>query len=118
MSILLNMLLLGLVWCTSSTRLPRIATIAFSSSQRRRIHVAAALKDTLYSINDKICPPTEEQTLRRVVEKHCHTLDLYLEQKPIARHTQEAFDIVKQLVLANHNNTATTAHSEGIILDR
>jgi tRNA G46 methylase TrmB len=94
--------------CVWGTTLSRKAT-AFSSPGR--IHVSAALKDTLYSINDQVCPPTDEQVLRKVVEKHCHSLHLYLDQKPIARHTQDAFDIVKEFV-------ANATHAEGIILDR
>lgn len=108
------MLCVFFVGCT--TTLPRRAT-AFTLPRRMQ-HASAALHDTLYSLNDKVCPPTEEHILRRVVEKHCHSLDLYLDQKPIARHTQEAFDIVKEFVSNNSTTKSTSTHSEGIILDR
>lgn len=74
--------------------------------------VSTAHKETLYSLNDHVCPPTDEEILRKTVEKHCQTLDRYLAQKPIAGHTQDAFDTVRALV-AN-----TTTATEGIILDR
>ena len=45
---------------------------------------------TPYTITD--CPPTAEDQLQAVVQKHVETLDRYLEHRPIAAHTQQAFD--------------------------
>ena len=47
---------------------------------------------TQYTINDEVCPPMDEAELKKIVQKHCASLDRYLENKPIARHTQAAFD--------------------------
>lgn len=44
---------------------------------------------TRYTIT---CPPTDPLKLRKIVNKHRETLDRYLSRKPIAHHTQTAFD--------------------------
>jgi tRNA (guanine-N7-)-methyltransferase len=49
---------------------------------------------TEYTINDDVCPPTNDAVLKRLVLKNCHSLDDFLGHKPIARHTREAFDQV------------------------
>jgi tRNA G46 methylase TrmB len=56
----------------------------------RRIIVPGCTK-TIYSID---CPPTEPDKLQNIVSKHFGTLDLFLESKPIARHTAEAFELL------------------------
>jgi hypothetical protein len=85
----------------------RLQAVGFSLRR-----VSTAHKETLYSLNDHVCPPTDKEILRKTVEKHCRTLDRYLAQKPIAGHTQDAFDTLRALV-ANTINAM-----EGIILDR
>ena len=44
----------------------------------------AAHKRTLYTIDDTVCPPTDEEVLRKIVTKHCKSLDKYLENSPSA----------------------------------
>jgi tRNA (guanine-N7-)-methyltransferase len=56
------------------------------------------LPKTLYTID---CPPTKPETLQEVVTKHCASLDQYLENKPIALHTREAFRKVQTIVPPN-----------------
>ena len=47
---------------------------------------------TQYTINDEVCAPMTEEELRKIVQKHCKSLDVFLEKKPIAQHTQAAFN--------------------------
>ena len=100
-------MIMCLLWISTGLR------VVGSFSMRRR-RISTAHKETLYSLNDQVCPPTDKKVLRTIVEKHCRTLDRYLAQKPISGHTQDAFDILRVLVA---NITATYA-MEGIILDR
>ena len=44
----------------------------------------ADMKRTLYTIDDTVCPPTDEEVLRKIATKHCKSLDKYLENSPIA----------------------------------
>ena len=53
---------------------------------------------TQYTINDSICPPTRPHLLKKAVTKACASLDAYLLRKPIAAHTQQAFDNLVELV--------------------
>ncbi|KAL7560436.1 hypothetical protein ACA910_016182 [Epithemia clementina (nom. ined.)] len=46
-------------------------------------------KPTPYTIS---CPPTDLPLLQTVVERHVQTLDRYLQSRPVAPHTQLAFD--------------------------
>ena len=46
---------------------------------------------TQYTINDSVCPPTEPDTLKKIVQKHIHTLPRYWFSRPVAKHTAEAF---------------------------
>lgn len=48
--------------------------------------------DTQYTINDSICPPLDETELKDTVQKRCETLETFLTKRPIAGHTQAAFD--------------------------
>lgn len=43
----------------------------------------------MYTINE---PATDQGVLQKLVDKHWTTLGLYLENRPIAKHTQAAFD--------------------------
>ena len=52
---------------------------------------AAATKVTQYTINDSICPPTDPDNLEKIVQKHIHTLPRYWFSKPVAKHTEAAF---------------------------
>lgn len=73
-------------------------------------------KDTLYTINDDVCPALSEDVLQATVTKHCATLLQYLQNKPIARHTLQAFDdVVKCINKSNMNNM--NSDSTPIILD-
>ena len=49
------------------------------------------IKVTQYTINDSVCPPTDPDTLEKIVQKHIHTLPRYWFSRPIAKHTAEAF---------------------------
>jgi len=48
-------------------------------------------KRTLFTIDDSVCPPTDEEILGHIVTKHCSTLDTYLKRSPFAAHTRVAF---------------------------
>lgn len=48
-------------------------------------------KVTQYTINDSVCPPTEPDTLGKIVQKHIHALPRYWFSRPVAKHTAEAF---------------------------
>jgi hypothetical protein len=52
---------------------------------------AVATKVTQYTINDSICPPTDPDNLEKIVQKHIHTLPRYWFAKPVAKHTEAAF---------------------------
>ena len=54
---------------------------------------------TQYTIDDSICPPTDPETLRKVVRKHITTMPRYWKSKPIANHTAEAFEDALSFVL-------------------
>ena len=70
----------------------RICSSFFTTSARvRRRHPIIPSMSTQYTINDDVCPPVDEGELRSIVTKHCRTLDSYLENRPIAAHTREAF---------------------------
>lgn len=56
---------------------------------------------TQYTINDDVCPPMDPADLAKIVQKHCSTLDIFLEHRPIAKHTQAAFDQILPYVDAN-----------------
>lgn len=47
---------------------------------------------TQYTINDEVCPPVDEGELRKIVQRHCRSLDSYLSNRPIAAHTEAAFN--------------------------
>ena len=53
---------------------------------------------TQYTIDDDVCAPTDPAELRKVVQKHCRTLDSFLQNRPIARHTAAAFEATKELL--------------------
>jgi len=48
-------------------------------------------KVTQYTINDSVCPPTDPETLEKIVQKHIHALPRYWFSRPVANHTAEAF---------------------------
>ena len=47
---------------------------------------------TQYTINDDVCPPIDEAELKKIVQKHCKSLNRFVDNKPIALHTKAAFD--------------------------
>jgi len=51
----------------------------------------ATTKVTQYTINDSVCPPTDPDTLTKIVQKHIHALPRYWFSRPVANHTAEAF---------------------------
>jgi tRNA G46 methylase TrmB len=53
---------------------------------------------TQYTIDETVCPPTRPHLLNGAVTKACASLDTFLERKPIARHTQQAFDSLVELM--------------------
>lgn len=56
------------------------------------------LSDTMYTLNDEVCPPTEEKVLRGLITRSCSSLEKFLENKPIAAHTQVAFDAIQDFI--------------------
>ena len=53
---------------------------------------------TRYTIDNDVCPPTEERVLKKIVQKHCQHLDQYLGNRPIAAHTRAAFDLMMEQI--------------------
>lgn len=53
---------------------------------------------TQYTIDHDVCPPTRPHLLQAAVEKACASIDIFLERKPIAKHTQQAFDDLNDLI--------------------
>lgn len=83
--------------CSTPTKIISgfIARDALLSSRRvtwhsTSINVPGCTK-TIYTID---CPPTEPEKLQQIVCKHVAMLDVFLESKPIARHTTEAFEVL------------------------
>ena len=80
-----------------------------------------AKKRTLYTIDDSVCPPTDEEALKKIVTKHCKSLDKYLENSPIAAHTKAAFAEVKKYAMEFFPDGTPTkssnSDSPGLILD-
>lgn len=66
--------------------------------RRQRYPFNPEVMATQYTINDETCAPIDQAELKKLVQKHCMYLDSYLAKKPIAAHTQNAFDQVNQLV--------------------
>lgn len=77
----------------------RNACLSITKRRRRRHDVGLMSVDdsdttskvTQYTINDYVCPPTDPEILKKVVQKHIHTLPMYWFSKPVAKHTEEAF---------------------------
>lgn len=65
---------------------------AIVTKTRRKRYPILASMTTQYTINDEVCSPVDEGELRKIVQKHCRTLDSFLTNRPIAAHTQAAFD--------------------------
>lgn len=59
---------------------------------------ANLLLNTRYTIDDSVCPPTEEKVLRDLIYRSCSSIDLFLEKKPIAAHTAAAFEAIREFV--------------------
>ena len=58
---------------------------------------------TQYTIDDSVCPPTDPDTLKKIVTKHIHTLPKYWNSKPIAKHTLMAFEEALDFVMHHHH---------------
>ncbi len=69
-------------------------------SIRRRYPILSSMS-TQYTINDEVCSPVDEGELRKIVQKHCRTLDSFLQNRPIAAHTKAAFDQIYHKVDPN-----------------
>ena len=65
---------------------------------RRERQSSSVLADTMYTLNDEICPPTDETVLKTLIHRSCNSIDNFLEHKPIAAHTRSAFDCIKGLI--------------------
>lgn len=98
-------ILFMMLLCCSRAHRGKALGFSIQYSSRRistfQLHVSNKNKATLYTINDENCPPLPTKVLRATVEKHCQTLDRYLQQRPIAKHTREAFDKVSNYILDN-----------------
>lgn len=84
------------------------------------------LPATRYTIDNSVCPPTQPDVLEASVQKACRCLPLYLEKRPIASHTKQAFDtflrrLSTDLDLPGKNadlpKTILATFPSGIILD-
>lgn len=65
---------------------------------RRRRHQIIPSMSTQYTINDEVCAPVDEGELRKIVTKHCRSLETFLESRPIAAHTRDAFSQIHDRV--------------------
>ena len=70
---------------------------------------------TQYTITE---PGVDHDVLYKTVMRHCETLDLYTSKRPIAIHTQDAFDLLEQQ-LDRSKNSSNNGNQERkpIILD-
>lgn len=71
----------------------------------------STLTTTQYTINDSICPPTDIETLNKVVTKHIHALPKYWKSKPIAKHTSVAFQEALDYILQHPKRTTSPLDS-------
>mmetsp|Transcript_6259 Transcript_6259/g.7934 ORF Transcript_6259/g.7934 Transcript_6259/m.7934 type:complete len:321 (-) Transcript_6259:45-1007(-) len=62
-----------------------------STTTRQRYPILSSMS-TRYTINDEVCAPIDEAELRKIVQKHCRSLNIFLDNRPIAAHTKDAFD--------------------------
>jgi tRNA G46 methylase TrmB len=58
-------------------------------------------RKTRYTIDDSVCLPTNVHVLKSVVQKACRSLPRYLQNKPIADHTRQAFESLIQQLLTD-----------------
>eukprot|EP00798_Chlamydomonas_sp_ICE-L_P017543 gene17543-23864_t len=77
--------------------------------RQRRV---CCLAKTRYTIDDDVCPPPDPLALQLLVEKHIQTLPRFIEAKPVASHTKEAF----AAVLRQHSG-GNGGKVGGVILD-
>ena len=71
---------------------------------------------TQYTINDTTCPPTDPDTLKKIVKKHITTLPKYWNTRPIAKHTAEAFDEALDFVIQYGKASGESSRTK-VILD-
>ena len=76
-----------------------------SSSQQQQQQQLSPRQRTQYTIDDTVCSPTQPHVLQNIVHKRCQSLDVYLQQKPIANHTQDAFNNLLEMITTNTDNT-------------
>lgn len=69
---------------------------------------------TRYTIDDTVCAPTDPDKLRTVVEKHCRTLDRYIANKPLAKHTVAAYDLANNFINEFYNDNSITATTDSV----
>jgi tRNA G46 methylase TrmB len=55
----------------------------------------------MYTLNDEVCPPTEEKILKGLIYRSCSSIDNFLDRKPIAAHTKAAFADIKEFIDPN-----------------
>lgn len=78
----------------------------------------ASEKTTQYTINDSMCPPTDPEVLKSIVQKHIHTLPRYWMSKPIAKHTASAFEEALNFIMSFKGDTITNYQDKvKVILD-
>ncbi len=90
--------------CTSFTLGCFLADATFVLSKQRNTlptQQLASTAKTQYTIDASVCPPTRPHLLHSTVSKACASLDKFLARKPIARHTQDAFDSILELIGSN-----------------
>mmetsp|Transcript_3932 Transcript_3932/g.5676 ORF Transcript_3932/g.5676 Transcript_3932/m.5676 type:complete len:327 (-) Transcript_3932:65-1045(-) len=81
----------------------RITNTARQLPPPRRRYPILHCMETQYTINDEVCPPLDEIELKDTVQKRCETLETFLANKPIARHTQAAFDQIISYIKPDSN---------------
>ena len=104
----------GLASCSGTYRYPVPTACLISPSHHMYTTRSTALSaKTQYTIDDDVCAPTDPAELRKVVQKHCRTLDTFVRNRPIAAHTKAAFESTKEML----ESKGEPASSRKFILD-
>lgn len=70
--------------------------ILFQPTLRGRCR--SSIARTQYTIDEDVCSPTRSQVLISAVHKTCASLEIFLDRKPIAPHTKEAYSALLRQV--------------------
>jgi tRNA G46 methylase TrmB len=91
--------IMKLVTCLFTIVLQRCPAFTLHPEHR----ISSILADTMYTINDEVCPPTDRNLLKDLIYRSCSSIDNFLERKPIAAHTRAAFEDIKEFIDPSKN---------------